>query len=155
MSWYPEQSVYPGPQGAEHPRGNHRRHAGDGRTAAAFDAVLPLLAARDDTALMRYYAGVSHPEIGEIDAAIEQLTAFLAAADPHDALYRDATYQLGMMLAAIGRGTEGLEHLRALRPILAAEYGAASVQVRTLDRRIAQIGLAKDGSFRGVSPIPG
>jgi len=109
------------------------------RAAAILDAVLPKLDGNEDGPLLRYYAGVSHAEIGEIEPAIEYLTAFLTTADPHDPLYRDATYQLGIMLAAVGRIQEGLRYLDGLRPILAAEYGPESIHVRSLDRRITQI----------------
>src|SRR5262249_60437418 len=83
--------------------------------------------------------GVSHAEIGNIEPAIEYLTAFLADADPYDALYRDAMYQLGTMLPAVGRVEDGLRYLDGLRPILLAEYGPGSIHVGSLDRRIAQI----------------
>lgn len=109
------------------------------RAAAIFDAVLPAMAGRDDVALYRYYAGVSHAEAGEIGAAIDYLSAFLANADPADSLYRDAKYQLGMMLPSVGRTAEGMRHLEDLRPLLASEYGEDSVHVRTLDRRLDQI----------------
>jgi serine/threonine protein kinase len=109
------------------------------RAAAVFDGLLPAMADGDDTPLLRYYAGVSHAEIGDVDQAIEYLSDFLAGADPGDPLYRDATYQLGMMLPAVGRAQEGLAHLEALRPLLVAEYGADSIHVATLDRRIDQV----------------
>ena len=109
------------------------------RAAAAFDAVVPRSDERDDVALLRYYAGVSHAEIGNIEPAIDYLTAFLADADPDDALYRDATYQLGTMLPVVGRVEDGLRYLNQLRPILVAEYGPESIHVSTLDKRIAQV----------------
>jgi serine/threonine protein kinase len=109
------------------------------RAAAVLDAILPRLEGDDDVALLRYYAGVSHAETGDIDAAVRYLTAFLDDADPSDELYRDATYQLGMMLPAVGRADDGLRHLDRLRPILVAEYGPDSVHVTSLDRRIAQV----------------
>jgi serine/threonine protein kinase len=111
------------------------------RAAAVFDEILPKLDG-DDVADLYYYAGVSHGESGDIEAAIELLARFLANAEPYDPLYRDATYRLGMMLPAVGRAEEGLRHLQALRPSLVAEYGPESVHVRTLDRRIAQIRLS-------------
>jgi hypothetical protein len=125
-----------------------------------FDAVLPKLDAGDDVALLRYYAGVSHAETGDIESAIEYLTAFLADADPGDALHRDATYQLGMMLPTVGRADEGLRYLEGLRPVLAAEYGSDSIHVKALERRIAQIRTEITGAGhrsahprrRGVSP---
>jgi serine/threonine protein kinase len=109
------------------------------RAATVLDVILPEMADRDDAALLRYYAGVSHAETGDIDAAINYMSSFLASADPEDPLYREAMYQLGMMLPAVGRGEEGLRHLESLRPILVAAYGPDSVHVNTLDRRIAQI----------------
>ncbi len=109
------------------------------RAAPVFDVVLPVMADGSDAALLRYYAGVSHAEIGDVDQAIEYLSDFLAGADPEDPLYRDAAYQLGMMLPAVGRAHEGLAHLQALRPLLVAEYGADSIHVHTLDRRIDQV----------------
>ncbi|MEV6924537.1 serine/threonine-protein kinase [Dactylosporangium sp. NPDC051485] len=114
------------------------------RAAAVLDAVLPTFDGEDgDMALLYYYAGVSHAEIGETGSAVEYLTRFLAiiGADQDDQLYRDALYQLGMLLAADGRTEDGLRYLNQLRPILAAEYGPQSVHVTTLDRRIAQIRL--------------
>ena len=117
------------------------------RAAAAFDAVLPRLEGGGDVALLHYYAGVSHAEVGDIEPAIEYLTAFLAEADRHDPLYRDATYQLGMMLPTVGRADEGLRYLNRLRPMLAAEFGSESAHVASLDRRIAQAPEQSDQSF--------
>lgn len=109
------------------------------RAATVFDAILPVLVDDDDAPLLRYYAGVSHAEIGEVDSAIRYLSEFLATADPRDALSRDATYQLGMMLPVVGRAEDGLRRLEGLRPILEAEYGSTSIHVASLDRRITQI----------------
>jgi serine/threonine protein kinase len=109
------------------------------RAAAVLDVVLPAMTDGDDASLLRYYAGVSHAEIGNVNQAIEYLSHFLAGAAPQDPLYRDAAYQLGMMLPAVGRAQEGLAHLEALRPVLAAEFGADSIHVTTLDRRISQV----------------
>lgn len=114
------------------------------RAAAVLDEVLPKLAGRDDAALLRYYAGVSHAEIGAVEPAIAHLTAYLSDADQQDPLYRDAVYQLGMMLSATGRPHEGLHHLEGLRPLLANEYGPESIHVSALDRRIAQIRQVQD-----------
>lgn len=63
----------------------------------------------------------------------------MAATDESDPLFRDAKYQLGMLLAATGEVETGLKELNGLRPLLAAEFGERSVHVRSLDRRIAQI----------------
>jgi tetratricopeptide (TPR) repeat protein len=110
------------------------------RAAAILDAVLPTLNDSDsDFAELYYYAGVSHAEIGETVPAIEHLNRFVGMADSRDTLYRDAVYQLGMLLAAEGRVEEGLRHLQSLRPVLVGEYGPQSVHVATLDRRISQI----------------
>jgi tetratricopeptide (TPR) repeat protein len=122
------------------------------RAAALFDEILPKLRDRDDTAVLHYYAGVSHAEIGEIEPAIEQLTAFLACAEPSDPLYRDATYRLGLMMPLVGRVEEGLQRLRALRALLVAEYGSASVHVTTLDRRIERVGDLGPPYGRSRSP---
>ena len=109
------------------------------RAAATFDAVLSKMDGRDDVVELRYYAGVSHGEIGQLEQAIGHLKAFLVDVDPSDELARDATYKLGMMLSAVGRAEEGLGYLEKLRPVLVAEYAADSIHVRTLDRRIAQV----------------
>ncbi|RKF25536.1 serine/threonine-protein kinase [Micromonospora globbae] len=114
------------------------------RVASVLDEILPKLDGGDDMAVLYYYSGVSNAEIGNIDEAITRLTEFLALAEPYDPLHRDATYRLGMMLPAVGRATEGLRHLEALRPILVAEYGPESVHVKTLDGRIAQIRRGPD-----------
>ncbi|MEU1745805.1 serine/threonine-protein kinase [Micromonospora arida] len=114
------------------------------RVAAVLDEILPKIGGGDDLAVLYYYSGVSHAEMGNIDEAVKQLTEFLALAEPYDPLHRDATYRLGMMLPAVGRTSEGLQHLEALRPVLVAEYGPDSVHVRTLDRRIAQIRRGPD-----------
>jgi hypothetical protein len=97
------------------------------------------MAGREDAVVLRYCAGVSHAEIGDIDTAIDYLTAFLADVDPGDSLSLDATYQLGMLLPAVGRDAEGLQYLESLRPTLLAKYGPESVHITTLDRRIAQV----------------
>jgi tetratricopeptide (TPR) repeat protein len=109
------------------------------RAARVLDALLPKLERSEDAAVLWYYAGVSHAEIGEVEPAVGYLTTYLADADPASALYRDALYQLGMMLPAIGRIEEGLRYLNQLRPILVAEYGPDSIHVTSLDRRIAQV----------------
>ncbi|RQX00061.1 serine/threonine-protein kinase [Micromonospora inaquosa] len=114
------------------------------RVAAVLDEILPKIDAGDDLAVLHYYSGVSHAEIGNIDEAVKQLSNFLALAEPYDPLHRDATYRLGMMLPAVGRTSEGLRHLEALRPALVAEYGLGSAHVRTLDSRIAQIRRGPD-----------
>ncbi|WP_200210387.1 protein kinase domain-containing protein [Micromonospora coerulea] len=116
------------------------------RVAAVLDEILPQLDDGDDIAVLYYYGGVSHAEIGDIEEAIVQLTEFLARTEPYDPLHRDATYRLGMMLPAVGRTDDGLQHLESLRPSLLAEYGPDSVHVGTLDRRIAQI-------RRGLLPL--
>jgi tetratricopeptide (TPR) repeat protein len=80
------------------------------RAAAVFDEVLPKLHGSDDVALLRYYAGVSPAEIGDIEAAIEYPTAFLTDVDPDDALYRDSIHvnaldrRIGQIRAKIGKG---------------------------------------------------
>ena len=109
------------------------------RAAAVLDEILPMLDGIEDISLLRYYAGVSHAELGEIEPAIDYLTAFLSDANHDDPLYRDAAYQLGMMLPAVGRAEEGIAQLTALRPLLVAEYGEESLHVQTLDRRISKI----------------
>ena len=109
------------------------------RAAATFDALLPRLREGDETPLLRYYAGVSHAEIGELETAIEYLAAFLADADPRDPLYEDATFQLGALLPAVGNVVDGLRRLEALRPVLVDRYGVNSVQVSNLDRRTDRI----------------
>jgi serine/threonine protein kinase len=125
------------------------------RAASTFDAILPKMDGRDEVMELRYYAGISHAEIGDLEPAIEYLTAFLTDADPRDSLSRDATYKLGMMLPAVGRAAAGLGYLEKLRPILVAEYGAESIHVSTLDRRIVQVrrrmtdGLATSGAGDG------
>jgi serine/threonine protein kinase len=109
------------------------------RAVAAFDAVLPELDKGEDSAILWYHAGVSHAETGDIEPAIGYLTTFLEDADPADPLYRDALFQLGIMLPVIGRVEDGLRHLNQLRPILVAEYGPESIHVTSLDRRIQQL----------------
>jgi serine/threonine protein kinase len=109
------------------------------RVADVLDEILPRLDGGEDLAILHYYAGVSHAETGDLNAAIARLRLFLERAEPFDPLHRDATYRLGVMLPAVGQVTEGLRLLEALRPALVAEYGPDSVHVRTLDRRIATI----------------
>lgn len=116
------------------------------RAASAFDAILPKLAGHDVAALLHYYAGVSHAEAGNIEPAIGYLTTFIADADPHDELYRDAVYQLGVMLPVVGRAEDGLRYLDELRPVLVAEYGPDSIHVSTLDRRIDRIRRGLSGA---------
>jgi serine/threonine protein kinase len=109
------------------------------RAAAVLDEILPKLDGHDDAPGLRFQAGISHAEIGEIDAAIGYLTEFLAGADPTDSMYRDALYQLGVMLPAVGRIKDGVAYLERLRPLLVAEYGPGSVHVISLDERIGRI----------------
>lgn len=109
------------------------------RAAAVLDEILPLLDGHDDAPLLRFQAGISHAEIGEIDAAIRYLTEFIAGADPTDSMYREALYQLGVMLPAVGRVKDGVACLDRLRPLLVAEYGPGSIHVSSLDERIARI----------------
>lgn len=72
------------------------------RAAAVLDEILPRMAGHELQTQLRYYAGASHAETGAAEQAIEHLSAFVAETDHHDPLYRDAAYQLGMMLAAVG-----------------------------------------------------
>jgi len=114
------------------------------RLAAVIDDVLPRLADGDDVEpTLRYYAGVSHAELGNVDAAIAHLQRFLEHSESYDPLHRDAAYRLGVLLSAAGRADEGLRLLEALRPSLVAEYGPNSTQVNTLDQRIARIRAAR------------
>ncbi|GLH99796.1 serine/threonine-protein kinase [Phytohabitans aurantiacus] len=109
------------------------------RVAAILDEILPKLDDSPDSAILHYYAGVSHAETGNVEPAITSLKLFLDRTEPYDPLFRDATYRLGMLLPAAGRAIDGLRLLEALRPGLVAEYGPDSVHVNTLDRRIAHI----------------
>lgn len=121
------------------------------RVAAILDEVLPELDGADERALLHYYCGVSHAETGDVEVAIEQLSTFLAVAEPYDPLRRDAAYRLGIMLPAVGRAAEGMRQLEALRLSLVAEYGPESVHVTTLDRRIAQVKRLLDGNGLGAN----
>jgi tetratricopeptide (TPR) repeat protein len=109
------------------------------RAAAVLDEILPQMAGHELQAQLHYYAGASHAETGAVLQAITHLSAFVAEADQHDPLYRDAVYQLGMMLAAMGRADEALDQLETLRPLVESDYGHESAYVQALDRRIAQI----------------
>ncbi|HEU0241287.1 MAG TPA: protein kinase [Micromonosporaceae bacterium] len=115
-----------------------------GRAARLLDRLVPSLAVRDGDAdptvtYLRYAAGVSHAEIGHVDRAVAYFRAYLAVADPADELYRDAMFQLGVMLHAAGQTAEALAVLRTLRPMLIDAYGEESAHVRSLDRRIENI----------------
>ncbi|MET0494355.1 MAG: tetratricopeptide repeat protein [Actinoplanes sp.] len=88
---------------------------------------------------MRYEAGVSHAAIGKLDTAVRYLTAALADVGTEDTFRRDASYQLGMLLPEVGRVADGERLLESLRPHLVSEFGAKSVHVRSLDRRIAKL----------------
>src|SRR5690606_11452140 len=108
------------------------------------DRVVPEMAKRDGDAdptvlYLRYIAGVSHAEAGRPEAALAHLTAFLNRTDATDPLYIDARYQRGLVLYAVGRTDEGIAELSGLRPLLVQQYGADSVHVRSLDRRIDQL----------------
>jgi hypothetical protein len=109
------------------------------RCAIVLDEVLPLVEGGEEVDLLRYYAGTSHAEIGHAEPAVRYLNAFVERADPDDPLYRDAVYQLGIILPAVGRTDEAVSRLESLRPVLEAEYGKDSIHVRTLDRRIDQV----------------
>jgi serine/threonine protein kinase len=109
------------------------------RAAAVLDEVISQLGDDDRAAELRYEAGVSYAASGELDTAVHYLTAALADAGIEDTFRRDASYQLGMLLPAVGRVADGVRLLESLRPQLAAEFGAESVHVRSLDRRIAQM----------------
>jgi serine/threonine protein kinase len=114
------------------------------RAAAVLDEILPRMAGHELETMLHYYAGASHAETGAAEQAIAHLSTFVAEADHHDPLYRDAAYQLGMMLAATGRSDEALRRLEGLRPLVLSDYGPESAYVRALDRRIAQIRQAVD-----------
>jgi len=109
------------------------------RAATLFDTMLPQLAVHEDVALMRYYAGVSHAETGDVDAAIGYLSQYVAGGDPQDELCRDAMYRLGMMLPVVGRAEDGLRYLTELRNLFMADYGPDSIHVTGLNRRIGQV----------------
>ena len=109
------------------------------RAAAVIDGIAPEMAGREDASTLWYYAGVSHAELGHLDAAIHYLTAFLRDADPGDHLGRDATIRLAAVLDAADRHSDALARLEPLRPILVAVYGPDSVHVAALDRMIVQI----------------
>lgn len=77
--------------------------------------------------------------IGDLDAAVRYLTAALADTGNDETFRRDASYQLGTLLPAVGRVSDGIRLLECLRPQLVAGLGPDSVQVASLDRRIDQL----------------
>jgi Serine/threonine protein kinase len=114
------------------------------RAAPLLNRIVPELAKRDgeenETVLyLSYIAGVSNAEAGRPEAALAHLTAFLSHTNTTDAVYIDARYQRGLMLHAVGRTEEGIAELSGLLPLLVQQYGADSVHVRSLDRRIEQL----------------
>ncbi len=88
---------------------------------------------------LRYQAGASHAAIGNFDIAVRYLTSALTDAGADDTFRRDASYQLGLLLPLVGRTADGIRVLGSLRPQLVSEFGADSVHVASLDRRIARL----------------
>jgi serine/threonine protein kinase len=114
------------------------------RAASLLDETISALAERDGendktVTYLRYIAGVTRAEIGDVDEAIQYFNGYLKLADVDDPPYRDAKYQRALMLHASGRAAEGLAELIAVRKLLEDQYGPDSVHVRALDRRVEQL----------------
>ncbi|MDP9792960.1 serine/threonine protein kinase [Catenuloplanes nepalensis] len=109
------------------------------RAAAVLDEVLLQLDGDERAPELRYQAGASHAAIGNFDIAVRYLTSALTDAGADDTFRRDASYQLGLLLPLVGRTADGIRVLGSLRPQLVSEFGADSVHVASLDRRIARL----------------
>ncbi|MGH3248171.1 MAG: protein kinase domain-containing protein [Trebonia sp.] len=119
------------------------------RAATLFDAVgsdyRRYLPATDPLVLAcAYHAGHAYAETGKPDKALPQLRYYLQNADPGlDGDEADkvigSRFLVAQMLAASGDPDAAATELRALRPLLAATFGADSTQVRNLDKQVSRL----------------
>jgi tetratricopeptide (TPR) repeat protein len=96
-----------------------------------------------------YHAGHAYAETGKPDKALPQLRFYVqnadATADEDEAAkVRESRFVIAQMLAAAGHPDEALTELAAVRPLLADAFGAASTQVRNLDKQISRLGSTNE-----------
>jgi hypothetical protein len=84
------------------------------------------------------------------DRALRQLRYYvlnattLTARDAEEAArVMDSRFVIAQLLAATGESEAAIAELHAVRPLLAAAYGADSPQVRNLDKQAARLGSAE------------
>jgi hypothetical protein len=119
------------------------------RSAALFDAVgseyRRYLPPADPLVLdCSYHAGHAYAETGKPGKALPQLRFYVQNADAsatadEAAKVLESRFVIAQMLAADGYPDEALSELQAIRPLLAAAFGAGSTQVRNLDRQIRRL----------------
>ncbi|THV39828.1 hypothetical protein [Glycomyces buryatensis] len=67
--------------------------------------------------------------------------------EEEEAKVRESRFVIAQMLAAIGHLDEALTEFEAVRPLLAAAFGASSIQIRNLGKHIGRLReAARDGS---------
>jgi tetratricopeptide (TPR) repeat protein len=91
-----------------------------------------------------YHAGHAYAEIGKPDKALPQLRFYAQNADTsadedEAAKVLESHFVIAQMLAAAGHSDEALTELEAIRPLLAAAFGADSTQIRNLDKQIDRL----------------
>jgi serine/threonine protein kinase len=96
-----------------------------------------------------YHAGHAYAEIGNADKALPHLRFYVqnadTSADGDEAdKVLESRFVIAQMLAAAGHPDEALTELEAVRPLLAAAFGAESTQVRNLDKQIGRLRSATE-----------
>ncbi len=93
-----------------------------------------------------YQAGHAYAQAGMPDKALPQLryyvmnAASLAARDADEAAkVMESRFVIAQLLASTGETELAIAELSAVRPLLAAAYGAESAQVRNLDKQAARL----------------
>jgi len=119
------------------------------RAATLFDAVgseyRKYLPPADPVVLdCSYHAGHAYAETGKPGKALRQLRFYVQNADASAAADEaakvlESRFVIAQMLAADGQPDEALNELQAIRPLLAAAFGADSTQIRNLDRQIHRL----------------
>lgn len=93
-----------------------------------------------------YQAGHAYAQAGKPGKALPQLryyalnAADLAMRDPEEAAkVMESRFVIAQLLASTGDTESAIAELRAVRPLVAAAYGADSAQVRNLDKQAARL----------------
>lgn len=124
------------------------------RSAAVFDSIrrdFRAIRRPTDTEILEasYYAGHAYAQVGKPTKALPHLRFYVQNADSSSSATKDEAdkiletrFVIAQMLAAAGYPDEALTELQAVRPALGEAFGAASTQVRNLDKQITRLRMA-------------
>ena len=91
-----------------------------------------------------YHAGHAYAQIGKPVKALAHLRFYVQNAnssmgEDDAAKVLESRFVIAQMLSAAGHFDEALMELEAIRPLLAATFGAESTQIRNLDKQVSRL----------------